>query len=109
MPATMTRSRQDYLKALYALAPPAAGRGPRAAVAPSRLAQRLGGSAPSVTHMLARLARERLVTHAPRAGAWLTARGRREALRVLRRHRILETFLVRVLGFDWAEVHADAE
>jgi DtxR family Mn-dependent transcriptional regulator len=99
----LTRSRQDYLKALYALAP--AGE----PVPTSRLALQLGVSAPSVTAMLGTLSAERLITHAPRAGARLTARGRREALEMVRRHRILETFLVNVLGLDWAEVHADAE
>ena len=99
----LTRSRQDYLKALFALAP--AGE----AVPTSRLAAQLGVSAPSVTNMLARLAEERLVSHAPRAGARLTARGRRAALGMVRRHRILETFLVKVLGLDWTEVHDDAE
>jgi DtxR family Mn-dependent transcriptional regulator len=98
----LSRSRQDYLKALYALDQ---GEG----VPTSRLAAQLGVSAPSVTNMLARLVEERLVHHAPRAGARLTARGRREALAMVRRHRILETFLVRVLGFDWSEVHEDAE
>jgi len=99
----LSRSRQDYLKALYAL-------GPGGEVVPtSRLAAQLAVSAPSVTNMLGRLAAERLVAHRPRAGARLTARGRREALEMVRRHRILETFLVRVLGLDWAEVHADAE
>ena len=99
----MTRSKQDYLKALFALAP--AGD----TVGTSQLASQLRVSPPSVTNMLARLARERLVAHAPRAGTRLTARGRRVALGMVRRHRILETFLVRVLGLDWAEVHADAE
>ena len=70
----LTRSRQDYLKALYALSP---GGEP---VATSRLARRLNVSAPSVTNMLARLASERLVDYAPRAGASLTSRGRREAM-----------------------------
>lgn len=99
----LTRSRQDYLKALYELAPD----GVR--VTTSSLATRLGLSAPSVTNMLVRLARERLVTHVPREGARLTEPGRQAALAVVRRHRILETFLVRILGFDWAEVHAEAE
>lgn len=103
MSAPLSRSRQDYLKALYALSPG------DEAVPPSRLAQRLGVSAPSVTNMLARLAREGLVSHAPRAGARLTREGRRQALAMVRRHRILETFLVRVLGLDWSEVHDDAE
>ncbi len=102
-PAPLTRSKQDYLKALYALGPQGE------AVAPSRLAARLAVSAPSVTSMLGKLARERLVTHARRAGARLTARGRRQAIEIVRRHRILETFLVRVLKLDWSEVHADAE
>ncbi|TMQ71834.1 MAG: metal-dependent transcriptional regulator [Candidatus Eisenbacteria bacterium] len=101
--SVLSRSRQDYVKALYALAP---GGGP---VPTSRLAERLAVSAPSVTGMLGRLAAEGLVAHAPRAGARLTARGRRVALAMVRRHRILETFLVRVLGLDWTEVHADAE
>jgi DtxR family Mn-dependent transcriptional regulator len=99
----LTRSRQDYLKALFALSPS------QEAVPTSRLAAHLGVSAPSVTNMVARLATERLVSHSPRAGARLTLRGRREALRVVRRHRILEAFLVRVLGLDPAEVHEDAE
>jgi len=99
----LTRSEQDYLKALYALAPDGG------AVATSRLAERLALSAPSVTNMLGKLAAARLVAHTPRAGARLTARGRRQALEMVRRHRILETFLVRVLRLDWAEVHADAE
>jgi DtxR family Mn-dependent transcriptional regulator len=99
----LTRSKQDYLKALYALAP-------QGEVVPtSALAARLEVSAPSVTNMLRRLKAERLVTHAPRAGARLTATGQRRALEMVRRHRILESFLVQVLGFDWSEVHEDAE
>jgi DtxR family transcriptional regulator, Mn-dependent transcriptional regulator len=99
----LTRSEQDYLKALYALAPDGG------AVATSQLAARLELSAPSVTNMLGKLAAARLVAHTPRAGARLTARGRTRALEMVRRHRILETFLVQVLQLDWAEVHADAE
>jgi len=64
---------------------------------------------PSVTHMLARLAGAGLVQRVSRGGARLTALGRREALGMVRRHRILETFLVQVLGLDWSEVHEDAE
>lgn len=99
----LSRSREDYLKALYALAP--AGE----AVTTSALAAQLAVAPPSVTAMLRTLAGEDLVAHGPRAGARLTPSGRRLALRMVRRHRILETFLVRVLGLDWSEVHADAE
>jgi len=99
----LSRSKQDYVKALYAL------EASRAPVATSDLAAQLGVSAPSVTVMLRRLAVERLVRHTPRAGARLTAEGRRQALDLVRRHRILETFLVEVLKLDWSEVHDDAE
>lgn len=99
----LTRSREDYLKALHALA---TGETP---VAVGALARRLGVSPPSVTNMLARLADERLVTNAPREGAKLTALGRRRALDTVRRHRLLETFLVRTLGLDWSDAHEDAE
>lgn len=101
--AALTRSRQDYLKALYTLA---SGHG---TASTSVLARTLGVSAPSVTNMLARLASERLVSHTPRGGASLTAEGRRQALVLVRRHRILESFLVQVLGLDSSEVHEDAE
>lgn len=100
---SLSRSRQDYLKALYSLAP--AGE----SVATSQLARQLRVSAPSVTNMLTRLAEERLVSHTPRGGARLTAEGRRQAIGMVRRHRIIECFLVQVLGLDWSEVHDDAE
>jgi len=99
----LTRSRQDYLKALFALSPTGE------AVPTSRLAAHLGVRPPSVTNMVAQLAAVGLVSHSPRAGARLTVRGRREALNIVRRHRILEAFLVGVLGLDLAEVHEDAE
>ncbi len=98
----LSRSREDYLKALHELAE-------HAPVTVTALARALGVSAPSVTNMLARLSRERLVTTAHRGAPRLTSEGEREALRVVRRHRLLETFLVQVLGLDWAEVHEDAE
>lgn len=100
---TLSRSMEDYLKALHALSPA----GER--VATSHLAGRLRVSAPSVTVMLGRLAEARLVTYAPRAGARLTPAGRRRALDMLRRHRILEAFLAGVLRLDWADVHEEAE
>lgn len=59
--------------------------------------------------MLGTLRTEGLVRHVPRGGAWLTARGSRSALHVLRRHRLLETYLVRVLHLDWAAAHEEAE
>ena len=97
-----SRSRQNYLKALLQL-------GAGSPVAVSALARHLHVSAPSVTNMLAHLADDRLVTPGARGAASLTPEGARAALLVLRRHRILETFLVNVLELDWSEVHEDAE
>jgi DtxR family Mn-dependent transcriptional regulator len=97
-----SRSRQNYLKALLQL-------GGASAVPVSVLAKRLGVSAPSVTNMLARLGEERLVDVGPRGAARLTAAGEHAAAIVLRRHRILETFLARVLALDWSDVHEEAE
>ncbi len=103
MNPTLSRARQDYLKALLALG------GARAVVPTSVLARHLHVSPPSVTNMLRRLAASRLVVLAPGVGARLSAEGQRQAALMLRRHRILETFLVNVLGLDWADVHDDAE
>ncbi|MGH7740520.1 MAG: metal-dependent transcriptional regulator [Candidatus Eiseniibacteriota bacterium] len=99
----LTRSRQDFLKALLDLASEGTP------TPTSRLARRLGISAPSVTNMLGRLRAEGLVRHVPRGGAWLTARGTRSAIHVVRRHRLIETYLVRVLRLDWAAAHDEAE
>lgn len=98
----LSRSRQDYLKALLQLAE-------KSPVPVTALARHLGVSAPSVTNMLARLEGEELVTLHHRGAARLSAQGEREALRMVRRHRILETFLVNALGLDWSEVHEDAD
>lgn len=97
-----TRSRENYLKALLQL-------GTAGPVSVSVLARHLRVSAPSVSNMLARLSAEQLVCLGARGAASLSAAGERAALDVLRRHRLLETFLVRVLELDWSEVHEDAE
>ena len=75
------------------------------------LAQMLGVTAGSVTDMIKRLSnvRPKLVSHEMHKGVALTPRGKRIALNVIRRHRLLETFLNRVLGFSWDEVHDEAE
>ena len=98
-----SRARQDYVKALYSTG------GPAGVVATSRLAARLGVSTPSATNMLRRLAADGLVRLVPGTGARLSAKGERLAIELVRRHRILETFLVQVLQLDWSEVHEDAE
>src|SRR5215216_8000559 len=63
----------------------------------------------TATTMVKGMADERLVEHQPRYGVKLTAEGRRVALNVLRKHRLVETFLVNVLKMDWSKVHEEAE
>jgi DtxR family Mn-dependent transcriptional regulator len=94
---------QDYLKAIHALG------GADRLVQPNEIATRLGVRAPSVTGMLKRLAEAGWIDYASGTGARLSDLGRAEARRVIRRHRLLELFLTRVLGLDWSEVDAEAE
>jgi DtxR family Mn-dependent transcriptional regulator len=100
---TMSRATEDYLKAIYNLA----HRG--APVTTGVLAQELGVSAPSVSAMVKRLEDGSLLTRPDSRSLRLTSSGERAALRVVRRHRLLETFLARVLDVPWDEVHAEAE
>src|SRR5918998_4250849 len=73
------------------------------------VAARLSISPASVTNMFVRLQEMGLVEYERYRGATLTDRGREEALRLVRRHRLIETFLVEHLGYDWQEVHGEAE
>ncbi len=101
--STFTRSQEDYLKALYLL------RGDERPVPTRDLAQRLGISSPSVSEMVTRLTAQGLVEHDRYRGQQLTREGRKVALELVRHHRLLEMFLVRVLGYRWDEVHDEAE
>jgi len=96
---------EDYLKQIYL----AQGKGGRGRVATGALAGALDLTPGTVTGMLKNLAADGLVDYAPYGGVRLTARGSRLARTVLRRHRLVETFLVSVMGLDWSEVHAEAE
>lgn len=78
-------------------------------VSTTSLAERLDVTAPAVPRMLKRLKSAGFVKHVPYQGVELTDLGREEALRELRRHRILEVFLVQVMGFAWHEVHQHAD
>lgn len=78
-------------------------------VSTTSLAERLDVSAPAVPRMLKRLKNAGYVKHVPYQGVELTERGREEALQEIRRHRILEVFLVNVMGFNWDEVHEHAD
>src|SRR5439155_1275512 len=78
-------------------------------VSPQDIADRLQVRAPSVTGMLKRLADAGWIDYTPGTGAKLTRAGVAEARRVIRRHRLVELFLTRVLGLDWSEVDVEAE
>ena len=99
----LTRSVEDYLKAIYQLSPE--GR----PASTSEIANLLALSAPSVTGMVKRLSEHGLLEHIPYRGVQLTEEGRRAALRMVRRHRLIEAYLVEFLGYSWDTVHEEAE
>jgi DtxR family transcriptional regulator, Mn-dependent transcriptional regulator len=78
-------------------------------VSTTSLADRLNVSPPAIPRMLKRLQSAGFVKHVPYQGVALTELGREEALKELRRHRILEVFLVKVMGFTWDEAHDHSE
>ena len=102
-PAALTSAAQDYLKTIHSLG------GAEQTVSPVDIAGRLKVRAPSVTGMLKRLAEAGFIRYEVGRGARLTPEGIAQARRVIRRHRLVELFLARVLGLDWSEVDAEAE
>jgi DtxR family Mn-dependent transcriptional regulator len=104
----MTHSEvvEDYLKTVFHLS---TGAGGASTATTTSLAARLGLAAPTVSAMLKRLEASDLVRRSPGHGVELTEHGRRHALGVVRRHRLLEVFLTEVLGVPWDEVHDEAE
>ena len=100
-----TSTVEDYLKAILL----EEEREPGASVATGRLATLVAVTPGTVTAMLKTLCDSGLVAYEPYAGAQLTAAGRQLALHVLRRHRLIELFLVQIVGLDWSEVHDEAD
>ena len=100
---TPSVAMREYLAEIYRL------QEDEPTVSTTSLAERLGVSAPAVPRMLKRLKRAGSVKHIPYQGVELTEHGREEARRELRRHRILEVFLVDVMDFTWDEVHEHAD
>lgn len=99
-----TSTVENYLKQLLLLAEDTDD-----LVSMGALASSLAVVPGTATTMVKALADEGLVEHKPRHGVRLTSEGRRMALNVLRKHRLIETFLVNVLKMDWAKVHDEAE
>lgn len=96
---------ENYLKALHTLCEES----PTEEAGLAKLAAVLGVTKGTATSMVKRLVGMKLAKAQRYGGITLTAAGRSAALDVLRRHRLIETFLVQTLGFDWSEVHAEAE
>src|SRR5215217_2294721 len=92
----------DYLKAIWEV-------GGSGAASTTDVADRLSVASASVTNMFARLQEMGLAEYERYRGASLTERGREETLRLIRRHRLIETFLLEHLGYSWQEVHDEAE
>ena len=103
MPST-SPAIEDYLKTVYAHT-----EWQPDAITPKVLADRLGVAPSSVTEMVKKMAAAGLVSHVPYGAVRLTDAGLARALAVVRRHRLIETWLVQEMGYGWDEVHDEAE
>ncbi len=105
MPQKISENIQDYLKRIYEFTLS----GGRAST--NQLAQALGISAASVTNMVQKLSKTEppYLTYEKHQGVKLTPFGEQAALKIIRRHRLIEIYLVEKLGYTWDEVHAEAE
>lgn len=95
---------ENYLKAILHLQGEGLGN-----TTVGEIAKELGVTPGTVTIMMRHLRERRLIAYEPRRGVSLRDAGRTEALKVVRRHRLVETFLVEVMQLDWSEVHEEAE
>jgi DtxR family Mn-dependent transcriptional regulator len=100
-----SRTVEDYLKQIYL----EQQRAPQTLVSMGKLASSMDVVPGTATSMIKTLADSGLVSYEPRSGVRLTPGGQQLALHVLRRHRLVELFLVKVLRLDWSEVHDEAE
>lgn len=105
MPITdLSASAQDYLKLIWSATEWSA-----TPMTVGAMAERLGVRPSTASDGVKKLVKQGLVTHAPYGTIGLTDVGREHAVAMVRRHRLLETFLVQVLGYGWDEVHDEAE
>ena len=105
MPDKMSQNIQDYLKQIYELTRSGGS------ASTSQLAEALGISSASVTNMIQKLSMTKppYVIYKKHHGVRLTEEGALAALKIVRRHRLIEHYLVKSLGYSWDEVHAEAE
>lgn len=100
----LTKVAQNYLKVIWSAQEWSPDK-----ISTKMLAQRMGVSASTASESIRKLTDQGLVHHEKYRSITLTDAGRRAALAVVRRHRLLETFLMRELGYSWDEVHDEAE
>jgi DtxR family Mn-dependent transcriptional regulator len=96
-------TEENYIKTIYALAQSTGE------VFVSDLAKKLSVKQPTINSMVKKLASKKMVSYAPYQGIRLTEKGKREALFIIRKHRLAELFLVKIMGLGWEEVHVIAE
>ena len=101
--AIFSTSVEDYLKSIYELSRDSG------AAATTEVAARLTVAPASVSAMMRRLTSQGLVSHERYGALRLTKKGRTVALQLVRRHRVIEAYLVTALGYAWDEVHSEAE
>ncbi len=102
--SVLSASTQDYLKAVWALA-----EWSDTTVTPKLIADRMGLKLSSVSDAVRKLTAQGLLSHTPYGSVELTDEGRVHAVAMVRRHRLIESFLVRVLDYSWDQVHEEAE
>jgi len=100
----VTLAEENYLKAIYHLEQQF-----NKGVSTNALAEEMNTKASSATDMVKKLAEKNMLTHVPYQGATLSSAGKEYAIKVIRRHRLWEVFLVDKLNFSWDEVHEVAE
>ncbi len=100
----LSLTEENYLKAIYHLSD-----GGQQTVLTNALAEAMNTKAASVTDMIKKLSQKDLIQYEKYYGVQVTAKGKAEALSIIRKHRLWETFLVSKLGFRWDEVHDVAE
>lgn len=100
----LSASHQNYLKTIWTLS-----EWSQAPVTPSEIAQRAGVKISSASDAIKRLKSQGLVVHTPYGAVSLTETGKAVAVQVVRRHRLLETYLVQELGYTWDQVHEEAD
>lgn len=98
-----TLTEENYIKTIYSLSFEAGE------VTVSDLARKLNVKLPTVNSMIKKLAAKKVVSYVPYRGIKITEKGKKEALSIIRKHRLAELFLVKVMGLGWEEVHDIAE